>query len=67
VTAERVFDISEEYEIETHADGVEYLRIVEVIRDEAGVMHSEELIEEVPLREWIAAGGVLPSGVWREA
>lgn len=65
MTAERVFDISEEYEIETHADGVEYLRIVEVIRDASGVMHSEELIEEVPLREWLAAGGVLPAGVWR--
>lgn len=63
---ERVFVLCEEYDIETHADGVEYLRVVEVIRDESGVMHSEELIEEVPLREWVAAGGVLPAGVWRD-
>lgn len=63
--SERAFVISEEFEIHTDDNGVEWLRMVEVIREESGAMHSEELIEEIPLREFLAAGCSLPSGVWR--
>lgn len=64
--SERAFVISEEFEIHTDDDGVQWLRMLEVIREDSGIMHSEELIEEIPLREFLAAGCSLPSGVWRQ-
>lgn len=64
--SERAFVISEEFEIHTDDNGVEWIRMLEVIREDSGIMHSEELIEEIPLREFLAAGRSLPSGVWRQ-
>lgn len=65
IMSERSFVVLEEFEIDTDDNGVEWLRMVEVIREESGAMHSQELIEEIPLCEFLASGRSLPSGVWR--